>query len=241
MLEQKQFAETLFSQLRLNDLDPDDGFVDFCWKYYQETLKWSASINLTTNLSVDRFVSENIIDPYLAFSCFSNMDHEKTGPHSILDIGCGGGYVGLVWHYLNKQKGALFLLDSNRKKVNFCRSVIRNTSLINCNTVNQEAKTYLSSALSIKINTIVTRATMSPKDILLLFQDVELLDSQVVCFTTLKTYDAFASDNMTTKAPPGDPSFIIANSSKEQRKIAPLFYEIKPTGLQRCLIVIRAK
>jgi 16S rRNA G527 N7-methylase RsmG len=99
------------------------------YEYYLLTLKWGEKINITANLSPEAFVTENLADPVLAFFSAVPLFAESSKELSCVDLGCGGGYVGLVWHILSDGRFETELVDGDRKKINFCRQVIRELGL----------------------------------------------------------------------------------------------------------------
>ena len=98
-------------------------------EYYNLTLKWAEKINITANLSPENFVLENILDPYLCVQSFAlsaaNLDEKAV----IADMGCGGGYVGIVAKLAFFPHQKLYLVDSDRKKINFCKQAVRELGL----------------------------------------------------------------------------------------------------------------
>ena len=127
---------------------------------YEMTQKWSKKINITKNLSCDSFILENIMDPAKAYYTYI----EQFGPISghMIDMGCGGGYVGFIWHILGSQGQELTLLDSDRKKINFCRDVIRFLGLARVNAVQERVEDNIQNKGS-HYELILSRATWDTK------------------------------------------------------------------------------
>lgn len=129
--------------------------------------KWSKKINVTANVSAEDFILENILDPALAYQAFIN-GHFTTSlfpspvlrDRSLADVGCGGGFVGFTWHLLNNESGRLLLIDSDRKKINFCKEVIRKLALRNCTAYCARAEDIREPLADI----VVTRATWGPEE-----------------------------------------------------------------------------
>ncbi len=95
--------------------------------YYDLTLRWSEKINITANVGEYSYIVENILDPVLAYYALKSVEGMpwEGGVH---DLGCGGGYVGLTWAMLDPTLKCT-LVDSDRKKINFCKQAIRDLGL----------------------------------------------------------------------------------------------------------------
>lgn len=138
-------------------------------KIYNLLTLWSKKINITSNLSPDAFIVENVLDPVLAYNAFPALANssnfpcphlQRGGSFALADVGCGGGFVGFAWHLLNNENGQLFLIDSDRKKINFCKEVIRKLSLKNCNAICSRVEDVREPLANI----VVTRATWDPSE-----------------------------------------------------------------------------
>lgn len=117
--------------------------IRFYNKIYTETCSWSNLVNLTRNLKPGIFFRENIIDPTAAFSAYIKQYKTETN-FRILDVGCGGGYVGFIWYMELSLHGqpSLTLLDSNKKKISFCKNIIIKQELIRCLALQKRAEEY---------------------------------------------------------------------------------------------------
>lgn len=128
--------------------------------YYELSKKWGSKINITANLSEKDFIRENLLDPVLAFhavplsSFFENHDQSL----SLIDIGCGGGYVGITWAVLLAEFENFFLLDSDRKKINFCKQVIRELELKNVQAMQSRVEDFVTDNKE-KFDLVLSRAT----------------------------------------------------------------------------------
>lgn len=128
------------------------------YEYYLLTLKWGEKINITANLSAEAFVLENLADPVLAFFSAKSLLTGGSKNLSCVDLGCGGGYVGLVWHILSGGRLETELIDSDRKKINFCKQVIRELGLCGVRADQRRAEELLA-ARSHQYDLVVSRAT----------------------------------------------------------------------------------
>lgn len=218
----KPFPEERFFELcRLNDIDLAV-YKEVFRAYYDLLQKWNAKINITRNDQDERFLCENLFDPILALKAWQGLD---VNSRVLVDLGAGGGFVGILWAVISDQFDEVFLVDSDRRKINFCREVCRALKLkprfsekprasvfqrsLNC--IHQRVDEFLKSDRLKGRSLLVSRAT---------FAFTELLDL------------------VKNRAKPGDclisfegPSFKSENPSHHT-----LFYEVKPSPKERKLI-----
>jgi 16S rRNA (guanine(527)-N(7))-methyltransferase RsmG len=151
------------------------------------TQKWGAKINLTSNLTPDSFIQENILDPLLAYDAFQ---HSSVGQNllvrfkspnkpAFIDIGCGGGFVGLIWLIYSEHSIQMTLLDRDRRKINFCRQVIRELHLDGICAEHESLETFSLNNRQL-YDACVSRATIGE---LLYFQNcAQLLKKEGIAF-----------------------------------------------------------
>jgi len=130
--------------------------VDKICTYYKILTEWNSKINLTRNDRGDRFFIENVLDPILSAKAYQEYrEKEGLGPaKTLIDLGCGGGFVGIFWTLLQPKLNRSVLLDSNRKKINFCKQVIRELRLKNVEVIQDRAENF-----SQGFDIVVSRAT----------------------------------------------------------------------------------
>lgn len=92
--------------------------------FHDLLVQWQAKTNLIANSTVDQIWQRHIFD--------SLQIHESLGEaRSIIDIGSGAGFPGLVIAMLlaEQDKGSVHLIESNGKKCAFLNACIRKTGL----------------------------------------------------------------------------------------------------------------
>ena len=116
--------------------------------------KWNDTYNLTSITDDKEIYTQHILD---SLSIAEYLDGKK-----ILDIGTGAGFPGipLAIYFPEKQ---FTLLDSNGKKTRFLVQTISQLKLSNVIIVNARAELWKTTE---KFDDIVTRATMSAKDLI---------------------------------------------------------------------------
>jgi 16S rRNA (guanine(527)-N(7))-methyltransferase RsmG len=147
----------LISAFEQNGLKITREEISLFSNYYLLTSKWGHKINITANLSPEKFIQENILDPALAFNAFTSQHQVQNS--KIADTGCGGGYAGLVWAILSRFSFDLTLIDSDRKKINFCKQFIRENNLPKCQAKQSRVEDFINNNKDIDFDIIISRAT----------------------------------------------------------------------------------
>jgi 16S rRNA (guanine527-N7)-methyltransferase len=108
--------------------------------------RWNRAFNLSAVRDIDEMVSRHVLDslcaaPYLAQG-------------SLLDVGTGAGFPGLVLAIYQPTRPCV-VLDSNGKKARFCRQVVGELGLQNVSVVATRAEHYEPTN---PVGTLITRA-----------------------------------------------------------------------------------
>jgi 16S rRNA (guanine527-N7)-methyltransferase len=90
--------------------------------YQKELLLWNAKTNLVSEKSSQEIVSRHFLDSLTALQFIDKPDAR------IVDLGCGAGFPGLPLKIAAPEL-ALYLLETNRKKMSFLRHVVRTLNL----------------------------------------------------------------------------------------------------------------
>lgn len=98
-------------------------------QWYNLLTHWNKKINLVSSTTISDFWRRHALDSHQLFSCLPKRDV------SILDLGSGAGFPGLALALSLKHSckdapiGRVTLVESNGKKCNFLRTVVRELSL----------------------------------------------------------------------------------------------------------------
>jgi 16S rRNA (guanine527-N7)-methyltransferase len=90
--------------------------------YQKELLKWNAKINLISEKSAREIETKHFLDSLTAGQFIDNPSAR------IVDIGCGAGFPGLPLKIAAPEL-ALYLLETNRKKMSFLKYIVRTLNL----------------------------------------------------------------------------------------------------------------
>ncbi|ASP28751.1 16S rRNA (guanine527-N7)-methyltransferase [Spiroplasma corruscae] len=113
----------------------DSSIIDKLDIYIELLKKWNEKFNLTAILEDEQIIRKHFYDS-LIFSINFKLDNQ-----SVLDIGTGAGFPGVVLKifYPNLK---ITLLESNNKKVIFLKEVIKKLELKNITIVNDRSESY---------------------------------------------------------------------------------------------------
>lgn len=105
--------------------------------YYEYLIEYNKHTNLTSIATKEDVYLKHFYDSCLLTKTidFNNID-------TMLDIGCGAGFPGIVIKILFPNI-KLTLLDSNNKKTKFCESLSKLLELDNVEIVNKRAEEYI--------------------------------------------------------------------------------------------------
>lgn len=102
--------------------------------YAHTLLKWNQRFNLTAIRSEEDIWVKHFLD---SLSCFQVMSGTPT--HRVVDVGSGAGFPGLVLKIANPEI-QLTLIESVRKKADFCEHLIQTLDLAGVEVLNERAE-----------------------------------------------------------------------------------------------------
>lgn len=106
-------------------------------KYYEYLIEYNSHTNVTSITNKEDVYLKHFYDSILLTQStnFNNIN-------SMLDIGCGAGFPGLVIKIIYPNIN-LTLLDSNNKKTTFCSNLVNILGLENVEVINKRAEEYI--------------------------------------------------------------------------------------------------
>jgi len=114
--------EMLFSLLKENEINCSEEQLDLLMTFMESTLSTNEKFNLTAITDRDVFLEKMIFDSAMALKELDIADK------SIIDIGTGAGYPGMVIRIL-EPKADVYLLDSTKKKIDYLKEFAKDHSL----------------------------------------------------------------------------------------------------------------
>lgn len=105
--------------------------------YYEYLIEYNKHTNLTSITTKEDVYLKHFYD-----SCLLTKTIDFNNINTMLDIGCGAGFPGIVIKILFPNI-KLTLLDSNNKKTKFCESLSKLLELDNVEIVNKRAEEYI--------------------------------------------------------------------------------------------------
>ena len=106
-------------------------------KYYEYLIEYNSHTNVTSITDKESVYLKHFYDSIL-LSQTINFNNIET----MLDIGCGAGFPGLVLKIVFPHI-KLTLLDSNNKKTTFCKNLIDILNVENVTVINNRAEEYI--------------------------------------------------------------------------------------------------
>lgn len=105
--------------------------------YYEYLIEYNKHTNLTSITTKEDVYLKHFYD-----SCLLTKTKDFNNINTMLDIGCGAGFPGIVIKILFPNI-KLTLLDSNNKKTKFCESLSKLLELDNIEIINKRAEEYI--------------------------------------------------------------------------------------------------
>lgn len=118
-------VNNLIESLRENEFTLSPKEIDSVLLFLNELLLWNKKINLTAHRTPEDLIEKDVIDT-LFLNLYIILYINKIT--SAVDIGCGGGFGGIILGILNPSAEIGFI-ESNRKKMNFVRDICRKLKL----------------------------------------------------------------------------------------------------------------
>lgn len=127
--------ERLQSVLKTWNIDITDYQLNQFQKYYELLVEWNEKMNLTSITEIEEVIYKHFLDSS-ALVRFSDIKGK-----SILDVGTGAGFPGIVLKILIPDC-KITLLDSLAKRINFLNEVINQLELKNIIAIHGRAEDY---------------------------------------------------------------------------------------------------
>lgn len=140
----------------LNEYNLNDDQIDLLNRLREIVIEYNKNVNLTSIVDEKEFNIKHILDSISIVKYF-NLDSK-----SILDVGSGGGFPGLVLAIVLPDS-SITMIDSNNKKITFIDLAIKELKVNNATTILSRVE---DSNLIEKFDVVLSRA-VSPLNILL--------------------------------------------------------------------------
>ena len=121
----KEISSLLTNSLALHHFHLSEKQIASIISFLNELVVWNKKFNLTSHSSPKDLIEKDIIDT-LFLNLYIILYVQEIA--SIADIGCGGGFGGIILGILNPS-ARLGFIDSSRKKINFVKEICRKLKL----------------------------------------------------------------------------------------------------------------
>ena len=105
-------------------------------KYYEMLVEWNEVMNLTAITEYDEVMKKHFVDSISLCKAY-DVTQNKT----VIDVGTGAGFPGIVLAILNPES-KFVLLDSLNKRVDFLKQVCDKLKINNVTAIHGRAETY---------------------------------------------------------------------------------------------------
>lgn len=139
--------------------------------FYEELLEWNKKINLTKITDADEFIKRHIMDStFLLKILRTGNKRESDGVQSIMDIGSGAGFPGIILSILRPDLNVISV-ESIFKKCNFQKAAARKLNLLNFRCLNVNIFTYKDFS---NVDAITERAAFNVNELIDLIEKLNL-------------------------------------------------------------------
>lgn len=136
MSENQHQKDALIQDLKVLDIVLSQLQLDQIEQYYEILLEWNEKMNLTAITEYADVMKKHFID---SISIVKACNIEKF--HSVIDVGTGAGFPGLVLKIVFPDLH-ITLLDSLNKRIQFLNYLIQELGLLDVNTIHGRAEDY---------------------------------------------------------------------------------------------------
>ncbi len=141
--------ENFYKEIKNINIDLTEEQIEKLDSFCSLLLEYNKTTNLTAIRTVEGVYLKHFYDSLTIVNLIENNS-------SILDIGCGAGFPGLVLS-IARPDLKVFLLDSNNKKVKFLEYIVKELNLDNVTIIYDRAEKYVKNNLE-RFDYVTSRA-----------------------------------------------------------------------------------
>jgi len=132
-MEKEEFIDLLIKKSTENNIELTKEKAEKLYEYKELLLEWNEKINLTSIIEDEDIIVKHFIDSLL---CVEYIKAES----SVIDVGTGAGFPGIVLAIYFDENIKITLLDSLNKRIIFLNEVINKLELKNVETIHGRAE-----------------------------------------------------------------------------------------------------
>lgn len=152
-------------------------------KFAKLVIEWNEKINLTAKASINSFLRGVVLDGCKAADYFDFMQLQ-----SIADIGTGAGVPGLVLKIMFPHL-KVFLIEVNKKKIEFLKFAIKELELENIEIVCLDWRTFTRKT-NYSIDIFVTKAAILGTEMVRMFRSTSAYKNSAIIYWTSESWQA---------------------------------------------------
>lgn len=159
-MEKEEFINLLLLKTKENGINITNQQAEQMYKYKELLLEWNEKINLTAITDDEDVIVKHFVDSLLCVGYIKNQ-------YSLIDVGTGAGFPGIVLAIYFEGKIKITLLDSLNKRINFLNEVISSLGLKNIEAIHGRAEEVAHKEEFREIYDIAIARAVAPLNILL--------------------------------------------------------------------------
>ena len=123
-MEENEFKEKMQEKSKILGFDFSVEQISKFYKYMNMLIEWNEKINLTAIIEPNEIILKHFIDSLTIYKDIPNKS-------SVVDVGTGAGFPGIVIAIFFNEKVEVTLIDALNKRINFLQEVIKELELKN--------------------------------------------------------------------------------------------------------------
>ena len=132
-MEKEVFIKLLIDKAKENNININGKQAEKMYQYKELLIEWNEKINLTAITDDKDIIVKHFVDSLL---CVEYINEKE----SIIDVGTGAGFPGIIIAIYFEGKVNITLLDALQKRVKFLNTIIESLKLTNIKVVHSRAE-----------------------------------------------------------------------------------------------------
>lgn len=188
-MNKEEFINTLILKAKENNIIISNEQAEKMYTYKELLLEWNEKINLTAITEDDEIITKHFIDSLL---CIDDLKDVKT----LIDVGTGAGFPGIVLAIYIEGNINITLLDSLNKRIKFLDIVIEKLELSNVKTIHGRAEEIAHKEEHREKYDIAIARAVAPLNILLEYLTGYVKkDGKCICLKSISVQDEIKNAN----------------------------------------------
>ncbi|MBU0729626.1 MAG: 16S rRNA (guanine(527)-N(7))-methyltransferase RsmG [Proteobacteria bacterium] len=164
----------LIKGLAIMGLEVDRQTISLLCRYFEELCRWNKKMNLVAQAAPEQILENHFLDSLTLLKIIESRESA-----SLLDVGSGAGFPGLVLQAVCREL-QVTLVEPRLKRVSFLKHVIRTLALQNISVLSQRLEQKQVSAIG-PFSLITSRAFTDMESFLRLVDPYCAVNGKIIC------------------------------------------------------------